>query len=141
MECRRSTDGSESFQGGEHHLGQRREPLFFDKNNPDVKFVSPTGGTIKDIVYGERRAIQEIIISVDWNSEYVTFDSYTKESLEKLSESHIEPMKVVEEKGNGGFLYGCNLTCDLTGRFGFTVRVTPVGDTRVKTTPRLLTWA
>jgi len=63
------------------------------------------------------------------------------ESLEKLSASRIEPMKVVEEKGDGKFLYGCNLNCDISGRFGFTVRVLPAGDARIKTTPRLLTWA
>jgi starch phosphorylase len=63
------------------------------------------------------------------------------ESLEKLSTSHIESMTVVEEKGNGTYLYGCNLNCDVSGRFGFTVRVAPAGDARVKSTPRLLTWA
>ena len=63
------------------------------------------------------------------------------ESLEKLSASRIEPMKVVEQKGNGKYLYGCNLNCDISGRFGFTVRVLPAGDARVKSTPRLITWA
>jgi starch phosphorylase len=63
------------------------------------------------------------------------------ESLEKLSASRIELMTVVEEKGDGKYLYGCDLNCDVSGRFGFTVRVTPVGDTRIKTTPKLLTWA
>jgi starch phosphorylase len=63
------------------------------------------------------------------------------ESLEKLSSSRIEPMLVVEENGNGKYLYGCDLICDVSGRFGFTVRVSPVGDTRAKTAPRLLTWA
>jgi starch phosphorylase len=63
------------------------------------------------------------------------------ESLEKLSASRIESMKVVEEKGDGKYLYGCDLICDISGRFGFTVRVTPAGDARVKSTPRLITWA
>jgi starch phosphorylase len=63
------------------------------------------------------------------------------ESLEKLSASRVEPMKVVEEKGDGKYLYGCNLNCDISGRFGFTVRATPAGDARIKTTPRLLTYA
>ena len=63
------------------------------------------------------------------------------ESLEKVSSARIESMKVVEEKRNGKYLYGCDLNCDVSGRFGFTVRVAPVGDTRIKTTPRLLTWA
>ncbi len=63
------------------------------------------------------------------------------ESLEKLSASRVEPMKVVEKKDNGKHLYGCNLNCDISGRFGFTVRVLPAGDARIKTTPSLLTWA
>jgi starch phosphorylase len=63
------------------------------------------------------------------------------ESLEKLSSSRIEPMMVLEERGDEIYLYGCDLHCDVSGRFGFTVRVTPVGDTRIKTTPGLLTWA
>jgi starch phosphorylase len=62
-------------------------------------------------------------------------------SLEELSASHVEPMKVLEDRGNGNYLYGCNLDCDASGRFGFTVRVTPRGDERIKSTPRLLTWA
>ena len=62
-------------------------------------------------------------------------------SLEELSAGRIEPMKVVEEKGDGNYLYGCNLNCEISGRFGLTVRVAPTGDGRVKSTPRLLTWA
>ena len=62
-------------------------------------------------------------------------------SLEELSASHVEPMKVLEDRGNGNYLYGCSLDCDASGRFGFTVRVTPRGDERLKSTPRLLTWA
>ena len=62
-------------------------------------------------------------------------------SLEDLDTSHVEQMNVLEDRGNGHFLYGCSLNCQGSGRFGFTVRVTPRGDERVKSTPRLLTWA
>jgi starch phosphorylase len=62
-------------------------------------------------------------------------------SLENVVSSTVEPMKVIEDHNNGHFLYGCTLTCQGSGRFGFTVRVTPRGDERVKSTPRLLTWA
>jgi starch phosphorylase len=63
------------------------------------------------------------------------------QSLEDLAASHLEQMNVLEDRGNGHYLFGCSLTCQSTGRFGFTVRVTPRGDERVKSTPRLLTWA
>ena len=45
------------------------DALFFDKNNPEVKWPSIASGTISKIVYGERRAVQEIIIEVDSESE------------------------------------------------------------------------
>ena len=63
------------------------------------------------------------------------------QSLEDLAASHVEQMGVQEDRGNGHYLYGCSLTCQSSGRFGFTVRVTPRGDERVKSTPRLLAWA
>jgi glycogen phosphorylase len=61
-------------------------------------------------------------------------------SLDELSASHVEPMAVRQEVGNGNYLYGCTLKCDVSGRFGFTVRVSPRGDKRIKSTPRLMTW-
>jgi starch phosphorylase len=63
------------------------------------------------------------------------------QSLEDLAASHVQQMNVLEDRGKGHYLYGCSLTCQSSGRFGFTVRVTPCGDERVKSTPRLITWA
>jgi starch phosphorylase len=62
-------------------------------------------------------------------------------SLDDLDASRSEPMRVLEDHGNGQYLYGCKLDCQSSGRFGFTVRVAPRGDLRVKSTPGLLTWA
>ena len=45
------------------------DALFFDKINPDVKWPSIAAGTISKIVYGERRAVLDIIIEVDENKE------------------------------------------------------------------------
>jgi glycogen phosphorylase len=61
-------------------------------------------------------------------------------SLETLSTSHVEPMQMRENNGNGNYLYACSLKCEVSGRFGFTVRVSPAGDERIKSTPGLLTW-
>jgi starch phosphorylase len=62
-------------------------------------------------------------------------------SLEEVAESHVEPMEVRKELGDGNYLYACSLKCEVSGRFGFTVRVSPRGDKRIKSTPRFLTWA
>ena len=62
-------------------------------------------------------------------------------SLEEVSASHVEPMTVLEDRGNGNYLYGCDLTCEISGQFGYTVRVAPHGDERLKSTPQMLVWA
>ena len=62
-------------------------------------------------------------------------------ALEEVSASHIEQMTVLEDRGDGNYLYGCELACEISGRFGYTVRVAPRGDERIKSTPKLLVWA
>lgn len=44
-------------------------PIIYDKNHPEIKITSPISGTITDIVRGERRKIEHIIISSnDYNN-------------------------------------------------------------------------
>ena len=62
-------------------------------------------------------------------------------SLDALSASHVEQMAVQQDSGNGHYVYGCTLQCEGSGRFGFTARVSPRGDKRIKSIPRLMTWA
>ena len=45
------------------------DTLFFDKINPEVKWPSIASGIISKIVYGERRAVLDIIIEVDEQRE------------------------------------------------------------------------
>jgi starch phosphorylase len=58
-----------------------------------------------------------------------------------LAASNTRQMTMEEDLGNGEYLYACDLTCNHSGRFGFTARVTPRGDDRIKFAPGLLTWA
>ncbi len=62
-------------------------------------------------------------------------------SLEELEASLVEPMTVLEDRGNGTYVYGCSLPCKVSGRFGFTARAGPHGDERIKSAPELITWA
>ncbi|HCQ29121.1 MAG TPA: NADH:ubiquinone reductase (Na(+)-transporting) subunit A [Flavobacteriales bacterium] len=48
-------------------------PLFYDKDNPKVKFCSPVSGEVSEIVRGEKRRILEFRIKVDGKNEYETF--------------------------------------------------------------------
>ncbi|MEA3428712.1 MAG: alpha-glucan family phosphorylase [Thermodesulfobacteriota bacterium] len=62
-------------------------------------------------------------------------------SIEVFDTINIEPMTVREDRGDGKYLYACAITCNASGRYGFTARVTASGDDGIRFTPGLITWA
>ena len=62
-------------------------------------------------------------------------------SVDKMASGRKEAMAVQEDRGNGTYLYACDLTCGEVGRYGFTVRVVPQGDDRIRFAPGFITWA
>jgi len=61
------------------------DALFFDKVNPEVKWPSIAAGTISKIVYGERRAVLDIIIEIDESKEK-NLESIDKKNLSSKEE-------------------------------------------------------
>ena len=61
--------------------------------------------------------------------------------LTRLSGVDLINMQVAEDLGDGRYLFKSEVSCRTPGRYGFTVRVTPRGDTPVKYAPGLITWA
>ena len=51
------------------------DEVFFDKNNPDIRFVSPVSGEIAEIKRGEKRAIASIVIVPDKENKFRTLPS------------------------------------------------------------------
>ena len=62
-------------------------------------------------------------------------------SVDRLQKIQIYPMTVKESLGTGRFRYSSQVPCQVPGRYGFTVRVTPRGDSAMKYAPGLITWA
>ncbi len=65
------------------------DEIFFDKKNPDVRYVAPVSGEIVDIVRGAKRAITDIVILADKENKYKNFevpnlDSCKREDITKL---------------------------------------------------------
>ena len=77
------------------------------------------------------------------NQDEVVVDLYygSLKTIEKLEKSKTVEMAVKEDLGEGSYIYTCTLPCDLSGRYGYTARVSPRGDDWVTFTPGLLTWA
>lgn len=65
-------------------------PIFYSKDNPEIKFASPVSGTIKEIKRGERRVIEAFIIESDGKFESETFSILQDNSKEKIIEKLTE---------------------------------------------------
>jgi len=61
--------------------------------------------------------------------------------VETMASGQSEVMIVREDRGAGVYLYACTLACREVGRYGFTVRVVPHGDDRLRFAPGFITWS
>ncbi|NLA23429.1 MAG: Na(+)-translocating NADH-quinone reductase subunit A [Bacteroidales bacterium] len=76
----------------------RGSVVFFDKNNPDLKVVSPVSGTLTDIIRGEKRKIIRYIITPDDNNDAIKFEIPSENS------SVEDVFKFMNESGHWAFI-------------------------------------
>lgn len=62
-------------------------PLMFDKNHPEVKFVSPFSGEVTAVERGERRKVLGIVVRKDAQNQYVEFG---KKDVSKMSAEEVK---------------------------------------------------
>lgn len=53
------------------------QPLFTCKKNEGLVFTAPGGGTVREIVRGEKRVFQTLVIDLDRQEEHVDFKNYS----------------------------------------------------------------
>ena len=108
-----------------------------------IKINSPVRQTQEPCRVGDTFQVTSEVHLGELQPDEVDVELYygNLKSPEQVTAGHVAPMKVLEDRGGGKYLYGCDLTCEISGRFGYSVRVAPRGDERIKSTPRLLTWA
>ena len=74
------------------HEGERvalGQPLFTDKNDPRVHYVSPGSGTVTAINRGARRALLSIVITLEGDDE-LEFNAYEPSDITTLSEAQVK---------------------------------------------------
>ena len=67
-------------EGDRVKLGQ---PLFFDKQNPGVHFMSPGSGVVTAVNRGERRILQSVVVRLE-GDDAEEFDTFSNERLYSL---------------------------------------------------------
>ena len=75
---------------GEHVVAGA--PLFVDKNNPEVKFVSPVSGVVTSVERGARRKVMNIIVEAEKEQQSADFGKKdpTKMSAEEMKALFLE---------------------------------------------------
>ena len=73
------------------------EPVYFDKNDPNVMFTAFCSGIISEIVFGERRTIQTIKISTNSSTEEVLFPSHALVDVKSIDKTKI--MEILTSSG------------------------------------------
>jgi Na+-transporting NADH:ubiquinone oxidoreductase subunit A len=83
----------------ENERVQTGSPIFCDKRDRTIQYVSPATGTIKEIQFGPRRRLLAVIIECEEQDDYLSFDP-----ISDLNEITIE--KLISQLKNGG-LWQC----------------------------------
>jgi len=74
--------------------------LFVDKRKPEILFRSPAAGTVREVVRGERRVIQRVIIDVAGDSAE-KFEVYTSEQINALTSKQAKEVLLNSGLGTG----------------------------------------
>jgi Na+-transporting NADH:ubiquinone oxidoreductase subunit A len=72
-------------------------PVFEDKRNPDIRFLSPGGGKVTDINFGPRRVIREIVVALDETEGREEFSAFSETEIKTLPK-----MELIEAIMTGG---------------------------------------
>lgn len=73
-------------------VGDRVEagsPLFYDKNNPEMKITSPSSGVVSAVERGEKRRILNITVKIDDDNQYRDFG---KKSVSTISADELKAL-------------------------------------------------
>ena len=64
-------------------------PIFFDKVQPDIKWASPGGGEIKEIILGDRRSVENIIIELNEEEKSVLHTPVKYQEISSLGKAKV----------------------------------------------------
>ena len=115
----------ENFYGNRLYIG-----------NPAV------GGNLDQLHVGDRIPVSVEVYLGGMSPEEIEVDAYSgaANAHNEIVEGAATPLKLVEDRGNGNFLYGGEIICRASGRFGLTARIKAAGDAWDNSVPGFMCW-
>ncbi len=124
-----------------HRLRDLRAHLL--KHWPGIRISRPERNTDGPFRVGDQFTVTASVFLGEILPEEVDVEvCYGRmKTLDRLDPLHNQKMEVKEDRGGGAYLYFAQLTCQISGRYGLTARISPSGDDFLKSAPGMLTWA
>lgn len=68
------------------------QPLFHDRERPEIRFPSPGGGEVVEVRYGRRRVCEQIFIKLDADESFAEGRAYSADEARQLQRAQIVEM-------------------------------------------------
>ncbi len=108
-----------------------------------IRIEPPTTKNNGPFTVGQSFTVTALVTLGELRPDEVKVELYYGDlrSVDTITSSNSEEMSVNANHENGVYEYACSLNCRAPGRYGFTIRVVPSGDDRMRFAPGLITWA
>jgi Na+-transporting NADH:ubiquinone oxidoreductase subunit A len=63
---------------------QTGTPLFCDKRDTSIQYVSPGTGRVEKIFFGERRRLKEVVIALDKSDDFIQFEPVSRSGVTNI---------------------------------------------------------
>jgi Na+-transporting NADH:ubiquinone oxidoreductase subunit A len=64
-------------------------PIFEDKRNPDMIFLSPGGGEIIQINFGPRRVVKKVVVALDHDEAYEELPTFSETQVDSIERKEL----------------------------------------------------
>jgi starch phosphorylase len=114
----------------------------FSNGRMSISFPRVLDSTLEDMHVGDRFRVQAQVSLGGLSPADVEVDAYygTVDAHNDMIASSCEPMVMVENLGNGSYIYECTVECREAGRFGLTARIKAGGSDWDNSIPSFMCW-
>ena len=114
----------------------------FSRGKMSISFPEVLDSTLEDMHVGDKFKVQVRVSLADLAPADVEVDAYygTVDAHNDMIASSSEPMTMVENLGNGNYIYTCTVECRQAGRFGLTARIKAGGTDWDNSIPSFMCW-
>ena len=99
-------------------------------------------GSLSDLHVGDRIAVTVTVNLGALRPDEVEVDAYSgsADAHNELTDSTVTALSMMEDRGNGEYLYGGEVECGVAGRFGLTARIKAAGKDWDNSVPGFMCW-